>query len=255
MPTRTAQAAWEGDIRSGQGTISVQSGRLESPYSFGSRFQDGPGTNPEELLGAAAAGCFTMALALALTELGHPPTRIDTTASVGIEKAGDGFRIPRIDLRAEAAVPGIDAETFLQQAEAAKADCPVSFLKERLVSRGCSSKRSSILPCPGPPRPDRARAPAPRRGQGRPEPPKGSLDADACRRTLGKVEMVRYVVVTSSSRRGGHRCAAPVRAMLGGHAADADAGHSCVLEAHGVLRATARRDQSIARPRRRSGGP
>lgn len=126
MPTRTATAKWEGTIEAGGGTISVESGRLESPYSFGSRFESEPGTNPEELLGAAAAGCFTMALSLALSTLGHRPTSIETTASVGIEKEGDGFRIPRIDLRTTAVVPGIDEETFRREAESAKAGCPVS---------------------------------------------------------------------------------------------------------------------------------
>lgn len=126
MPTRTATARWEGATRSGRGTVSIESGRLESPYSFGSRFEDEAGTNPEELLGAAAAGCFTMALSLALTNLGHPPERIDTTASVAIEKSGDGFHIPRIHLRTEATVPGVDVETFEREAQAAKSGCPVS---------------------------------------------------------------------------------------------------------------------------------
>ncbi|MGH9047847.1 MAG: OsmC family protein [Acidimicrobiales bacterium] len=126
MPLRTAKAAWEGSLQNGDGTISVESGRLDAPYSFGSRFEAAAGTNPEELLGAAAAGCFTMALALALSELGHPPTRIDTTARVGIEKTADGFSIGAIELQTEAAVPGIDDDTFLVEAERAKAGCPVS---------------------------------------------------------------------------------------------------------------------------------
>lgn len=142
MPTRTARAAWEGPIKSGEGTISVESGHLDSPYSFGSRFEAESGTNPEELLGAAAAGCFTMALSLGLSELGHPPTRIETTASVAIEKAADSFSVPAIELSTEATVPGIDNETFLAEAEKAKAGCPVSkalaateiHLKARLVA-------------------------------------------------------------------------------------------------------------------------
>ena len=127
MPERTAQAHWEGPIKEGSGSIAVESGAVAAKYSFGSRFEDGKGTNPEELLGAAHAGCFTMALALGLTEAGHPPTRIDTTARVGIEKTADGFRIPRIELQTEADVPGIDGAAFEQLAQGAKTNCPVSL--------------------------------------------------------------------------------------------------------------------------------
>ena len=126
MAERTAKAAWEGPVPAGHGTISLGSGLLEAAYSFGSRFETATGTNPEELLGAAAAGCFTMALSLALTELGYPPSRIDTTARVAIEKAPEGFRIPSVELHTDAVVPGIDAETFLGEAGKAKAGCPVS---------------------------------------------------------------------------------------------------------------------------------
>lgn len=126
MPERTAHAHWEGAVKAGQGSIGVGSGAFESEYSFGSRFEDGGGTNPEELLGAAHAGCFTMALALGLTEADHPPARIDTTAHVSIEKQSDGFRITHIVLRTEAVVPDIDASEFDRQAESAKTNCPVS---------------------------------------------------------------------------------------------------------------------------------
>lgn len=126
MPERTAHAHWEGATKAGHGSIGVGSGAFESEYSFGSRFEDRGGTNPEELLGAAHAGCFTMALALGLTETDHPPTRLDTTARVSIEKEPDGFRITHIVLRTEADVPGIDASEFERQAEMAKANCPVS---------------------------------------------------------------------------------------------------------------------------------
>ncbi|MGH9169533.1 MAG: OsmC family protein [Acidimicrobiales bacterium] len=126
MPSRTAKALWEGSVKTGHGTISVESGRLDAPYSFGSRFEADPGTNPEELLGAASAGCFSMALSLALSELGHPPTRIETTAHVTIDKTADGFAITFIELRTEAAVPGLDEQAFLGVAEKAKAGCPVS---------------------------------------------------------------------------------------------------------------------------------
>lgn len=126
MPVRTARASWEGSLSRGRGSVAVESGRLDAPYSFGSRFESEAGTNPEELLGAASAGCFTMALSLALSEMGHPPTRIDTSARVAIEKEGDGFAISRIELDTEAVVPGIDAETFRRVAEKARAGCPVS---------------------------------------------------------------------------------------------------------------------------------
>jgi lipoyl-dependent peroxiredoxin len=126
MPERTANAIWEGPVPQGRGTLSVGSGLLNAEYSFGSRFESGGGTNPEELLGAAHAGCFTMALALGLTEAGHPPTRISTTAHVAITKTPQGFRIPRVELTTEAEVPGIDAQEFDNEAEKAKVGCPVS---------------------------------------------------------------------------------------------------------------------------------
>lgn len=127
MAEREATAVWEGGVPQGQGSIKVESGSVEAPYSFGSRFETATGTNPEELLGAAHAGCFSMALALGLTEAGHPPTRITTTARVGITKTPDGFRIPRIDLSTEAAVPGLDAAAFQAAADQAKSGCPVSI--------------------------------------------------------------------------------------------------------------------------------
>ncbi len=126
MPIRTAEAAWEGPVPQGSGTVRVESGAVDSADSFGSRFETAAGTNPEELLGAAHAGCFTMALALALTQAGHPPTRIHTTAQVSIDKAPDGFGIPAVELRTEGEVPGIDSVQFHQHAEQAKAGCPVS---------------------------------------------------------------------------------------------------------------------------------
>ena len=112
MPVRTASAHWEGVITDGCGSIKVSSCAVDAPYSFGSRFEERAGTNPEELLGAALAGCYTMALALGLSESGHPPERVDTTARVSIEREACGFRITRIVLRTEAAVAGIDAAEF-----------------------------------------------------------------------------------------------------------------------------------------------
>jgi lipoyl-dependent peroxiredoxin len=126
MAIRKAEAVWQGGIRDGQGRVALGSGAFEGPYSFTSRFEDGKGTNPEELIGAAHAGCFSMALSAALGKAGHTPKRIATTAQVHLEKSGEGFAIPRIDLRTEAQVPGIDAAAFAKVAEDAKRNCPVS---------------------------------------------------------------------------------------------------------------------------------
>ena len=126
MPGRHAEAEWQGNLRAGKGRLKVGSGAFDLPYSFRDRFEDGNGTNPEELLGAAHAGCFTMALAADLTAAGHPPDRIHTSATVTIEKVGDGFGITKIELVTEGKVPGLDAGDFQQRAEKAKANCPVS---------------------------------------------------------------------------------------------------------------------------------
>jgi lipoyl-dependent peroxiredoxin len=126
MVARKADAEWLGDLRSGKGRVSLGSGAWSGPYSFRSRFESGDGTNPEELIGAAHAGCFSMALAAGLSAAGHTPERIHTTATVHIEQQGGGFAIPRIQLVTEARIPGIDANEFQKQAETAKANCPVS---------------------------------------------------------------------------------------------------------------------------------
>ncbi|WP_455381880.1 OsmC family protein [Salinispira pacifica] len=126
MPVRKASAVWEGTLKEGKGTVKTASGVLSAPYSFSSRFEEGSGTNPEELIGAAHAGCYSMALSLALTEAGHPPTRIETTASVSIVPHSGGFKIDKIDLVTNARVPGIDNDTFLKLAEDTKYNCPVS---------------------------------------------------------------------------------------------------------------------------------
>ena len=126
MPVRTADARWEGNLPDGKGTMRFGGGAFEGQYSFSSRFEDGAGTNPEELIAAAHAGCFSMALSNGLAKAGHTPTRVDTTASVHLEKVEGGFGITRIDLRTEAEVPGIDEATFKEQAQTAKANCPVS---------------------------------------------------------------------------------------------------------------------------------
>jgi len=126
MPVRKASAVWEGDIRGGNGKVSLGSGAFEGRYSFGSRFEEAAGTNPEELIGAAHAGCFSMALSGGLGRAGHPPKRIATTAKVHIEKVGEGFSITKIELDCEAEVPGLDDATFQDLANKAKEGCPVS---------------------------------------------------------------------------------------------------------------------------------
>lgn len=126
MPTRNATAQWEGSVQEGSGTMRFGSGAFDGAYSFKSRMQDGPGTNPEELIAAAHAGCFSMALSAGLGRAGTPPTRIDTTAEVRFEQGDAGWSITGIHLRTRGVVPGVDAEGFRRQAEEAKAGCPVS---------------------------------------------------------------------------------------------------------------------------------
>ena len=126
MATRSATAVWEGSLKEGKGRMKLGSGAFEGAYSFASRFESGTGTNPEELIGAAHAGCFSMALSAGLGRAGFTPKRIQTSAKVHLEKVGEAFRITRIDLDTEAEIPKIDAKTFQEQAEAAKKGCPVS---------------------------------------------------------------------------------------------------------------------------------
>ena len=126
MVVRTSTAEWRGRVQDGGGRVALGSGAFDGPYSFGSRFEQEPGTNPEELLGAAHASCFSMALSLLLTEAGFTPTRIRTVAKVSIERSGDGFAITHVDLVTEGEVPGLDSEGFAAQAQVAKATCPVS---------------------------------------------------------------------------------------------------------------------------------
>ncbi len=128
MTQRISEAVWEGNLKEGKGTMRLRGGAFEGPYCFSSRFEEGPGTNPEELIGAAHAGCFSMALAHALAESGHPPLRVDTTAIVHLEKAEGGFHIPKIRLETTCDVPGMEESKFLEQAELAKKTCPVSKL-------------------------------------------------------------------------------------------------------------------------------
>ena len=127
MPTRIAEAEWKGNLAQGSGTLKVGSGAFAGPYSFKSRFEEGEAaTNPEELLGAAHAGCFTMALIAQLSRAGITPTRIHTEARVKLEKVGETFTITEIALETEAEVPGVDDATFQQYAKGAKENCPLS---------------------------------------------------------------------------------------------------------------------------------
>jgi lipoyl-dependent peroxiredoxin len=127
MPVRTAEAEWKGNLTEGSGNLKVGSGAFEGPYSFASRFQDGEAsTNPEELLGAAHAGCFTMATDAALTRAGYTPTRLYTTARVRLDKVGDAFSITKITLELEGEVPDLSREDFEKFAHEAKANCPLS---------------------------------------------------------------------------------------------------------------------------------
>jgi lipoyl-dependent peroxiredoxin len=126
MPTRTSSALWEGNLRDGSGTMKLGSGTFEGSYSFVSRFESGAGTNPEELIAAAHAGCFSMALSNGLSQAGFTPTSIATSATVHLDRVADGFGITKIDLDTVGTVPGIDDAKFQQIAASAKAGCPVS---------------------------------------------------------------------------------------------------------------------------------
>ena len=126
MPTRNAHARWEGTVKEGKGTVDFGNGTFKGAYSFRSRFEDGPGTNPEELLGAAHAGCFAMALSLVLGMAGFPPEYIDATAHVTVKPQDGGFKITDSHIVCQAKVQGIDRAAFEKHAETAKANCPVS---------------------------------------------------------------------------------------------------------------------------------
>jgi lipoyl-dependent peroxiredoxin len=126
MASRIAEAEWSGNLQQGQGKVRLGSGVFEGPYNFRSRMENGRGTNPEELLGAAHAGCFSMALAAQLTAAGYVPKRIFTRARVHLEKSGERYVISKIELELEASVPGLDEGAFHEHAEIAKTTCPVS---------------------------------------------------------------------------------------------------------------------------------
>ncbi|MBD3316922.1 MAG: OsmC family peroxiredoxin [Chitinivibrionales bacterium] len=126
MTTRTADARWEGGFPRGTGTIKMASGSFEGPYSFASRFENGKGTNPEELIGAAEAGCFSMALSKLLTEAGHVPRSVHTTAKVNLDKTGEQFSISSINLELVAEVPDIDEDYLKKTADKARRNCIIS---------------------------------------------------------------------------------------------------------------------------------
>jgi osmotically inducible protein OsmC len=129
MITRTASARYDGIGKEGKGHVSTQSGVLkDQPYGFNTRFEDSPGTNPEELVAAAHAACFTMALSFALAKEGLADGTLETTAKVKLDREGEGFRVTRSDLSLSATVPGIEEDRFRELAEGAKAGCPISKL-------------------------------------------------------------------------------------------------------------------------------
>ncbi len=132
---RRGSAHWSGGLKDGKGTVSTQSGALkELPYGFNTRFENQPGTNPEELIGAAHAGCFTMALSSILGQEGLTATRLSTTAEVTLKQSGQAFEISAVHLTLEGAVPNTDNATFVRLAEKAKANCPVSKLLNATIT-------------------------------------------------------------------------------------------------------------------------
>ncbi|MBI6951828.1 OsmC family protein [Pseudomonas sp. B21-023] len=132
---KTASAVWQGGLKDGKGQISTESGALkQAPYGFNTRFEGTPGTNPEELIGAAHAGCFSMALSMMLGEAGFTPERIDTHAEVSLDKQTDGFAITAVHLTLKATVPGASEAQFQEIANKAKAGCPVSKVLNATIS-------------------------------------------------------------------------------------------------------------------------
>jgi osmotically inducible protein OsmC len=141
MPIRTASARWQGNLTEGSGTIKTGKGGYQGNYSFKSRFEEGEGTNPEELIAAAHSGCFSMAFSKGLADAGFTPTSVETTAKVHLDKTDAGMSVTRIDLETVGDVPGIDEGTFQKVAEDAKANCPIS----RLLSPGAEITLTATL--------------------------------------------------------------------------------------------------------------
>jgi lipoyl-dependent peroxiredoxin len=141
MPIRSSSARWQGTLTEGSGTIRTGKGGFEGNYSFKSRFEEGEGTNPEELIAAAHAGCYSMAFSKGLSDAGFPPTSVDTTANVHLDKTDAGMTVTRIDLTTVGVVPGIDQAEFMKIAEGAKENCPIS----RLLSPGAQITLDATL--------------------------------------------------------------------------------------------------------------
>ncbi|MEV6342004.1 OsmC family protein [Actinoplanes sp. NPDC051851] len=141
MPIRSATARWEGNLTEGSGTVKTGKGGLSGNYSFKSRFEEGEGTNPEELIAAAHSGCFSMAFSKGLADAGFTPTSVETVAKVHMDKTDAGFGVSRIDLETVGVVPGIDDATFQKIAADAKENCPIS----RLLSPGAAISLSATL--------------------------------------------------------------------------------------------------------------
>lgn len=141
MSIRTASARWQGTLTEGTGSMRTGKGGVEANYSFKSRFEEGDGSNPEELVAAAHAGCFSMALSKVLADAGYPPTAIDTTAAVHLDRVDGAPTVTRIELTTTGDVPNIDATAFAKHAETAKANCPIS----RLLSPGAEITLSATL--------------------------------------------------------------------------------------------------------------
>jgi osmotically inducible protein OsmC len=126
MPTRNATAEWQGDFKRGGGSVAAESGVLDTQYNFSGRFEDGSGTNPEELLAASHISCFIMALSVGLTQAGNPPESLSGSAAVTVAQVEGGFGITKIALSVRGRVPGVDADGFQQAAQGAKDNCPLS---------------------------------------------------------------------------------------------------------------------------------
>jgi osmotically inducible protein OsmC len=126
MAVRNAEAVWEGNLQEGKGSMKLGSGAFEGAFTFASRFEEGPGTNPEELIGAAHAGCYSMFLSAVLSNDGHVPNRVHTTATVHLGRDDSGPKITKIELNCEAEVPGLDEATFQEHAANSKTNCPIS---------------------------------------------------------------------------------------------------------------------------------
>ncbi|MCG3212035.1 MAG: Peroxiredoxin OsmC [Anaerolineae bacterium] len=126
MPVRKAEAVWEGTLKEGKGVMKLGSGAYEGAYTYATRFEEEPGTNPEELIGAAHAGCFSMFLSAVLTGAGFPPNRIETSAKVYLEQVDGAPWITKINLTCRADVPGVDQATFMEKVDVSKKGCPVS---------------------------------------------------------------------------------------------------------------------------------